>query len=152
MLTDPEQLDAVGGERLAPLAGVVDPADEQAGGAEGLVGGGDVPGVGSLLAVAANRVPTWVPYELPYVGCERRASTSASENLAGWPSWRASKGALRRRWRSQAEIIHEAITAYVPGATGDGDFALASGFARCDDDPRSISEISEDELLDGFGA
>ena len=53
--------------------------------------------------------------------------------------------------RSQAEIIYEAITAYVPGATGDGDFALASGFARCDDDPRSISEISEDELLDGFG-
>jgi predicted DNA-binding protein len=53
--------------------------------------------------------------------------------------------------RSQAEIIREAITAYVPAATGGGDFALAAGFDRRDDDPRPISEIPEDELLDGFG-
>jgi predicted DNA-binding protein len=53
--------------------------------------------------------------------------------------------------RSQAEIIREAITAYVPTVKGDGDFALAAGFARRDSDPRPISEISEDELLDGFG-
>ncbi|HWD76580.1 MAG TPA: CopG family transcriptional regulator [Solirubrobacteraceae bacterium] len=53
--------------------------------------------------------------------------------------------------RSQAEIIREAITAYVPAANGDSDFALAAGFARRDDDPRLISEIPEDELLDGFG-
>ena len=53
--------------------------------------------------------------------------------------------------RSQAEIIREAITAYVPTGTGEGDFALAAGFARTDSDPRPISEIPEDELLDGFG-
>lgn len=53
--------------------------------------------------------------------------------------------------RSQAEIIREAITAYVPSGKGDGDFALAAGFARIDNDPRPISEIPKDELLDGFG-
>lgn len=57
----------------------------------------------------------------------------------------------RAEGRSQAAIIREAITAYVPAANGDGDFALAAGFARRDDDPRPISEIPEDELLDGFG-
>jgi predicted DNA-binding protein len=57
----------------------------------------------------------------------------------------------REEGRSQAEIIRQAITAYVPGSKGDGDFALAAGFARRDHDPRPISEIPEDELLDGFG-
>jgi predicted DNA-binding protein len=53
--------------------------------------------------------------------------------------------------RSQAEIIREAIVAYVPTAESGGDFALAAGFARVDDDPRPISAIPEDELLAGFG-
>lgn len=53
--------------------------------------------------------------------------------------------------RSQAEIIREAITAYIPAGKGEGDFALAAGFARIDDDPRPISEIPEEELLEGFG-
>ena len=53
--------------------------------------------------------------------------------------------------RSQAEIIREAITAYVPPGESEGDFALAAGFARLDSDPRPISEIPEDELLEGFG-
>ena len=57
----------------------------------------------------------------------------------------------RAEGRSQAEIIREAITAYVPAARDDGDFALAAGFSRRDKDPRPISEIPEDELLDGFG-
>ncbi len=57
----------------------------------------------------------------------------------------------RSEGRSQAEIIRAAIAAYVPAARGDGESALAAGFARIDDDPRSISEIPEDELLDGFG-
>jgi predicted DNA-binding protein len=58
----------------------------------------------------------------------------------------------RSEGRSQAEIIREAISAYVPPARGDRDFALAAGFARIDDDPRPISQIPEDELLEGFGA
>jgi Ribbon-helix-helix protein, copG family len=52
---------------------------------------------------------------------------------------------------SQAEIIREAITAYVPAGRGQGEFALAVGFDRLDADARPISEIPEDELLDGFG-
>ncbi len=57
----------------------------------------------------------------------------------------------RAEGRSQAEIIREAITAYVPTVKGNADFALAAGFARRDADSRAISEIPEDELLDGFG-
>lgn len=57
----------------------------------------------------------------------------------------------RSEGRSQAEIIREAITAYVPVGKSEGDFALAAGFARVDDDPRPISQIPEDELLYGFG-
>jgi predicted DNA-binding protein len=52
---------------------------------------------------------------------------------------------------SQAEIIREAIAAYIPTSRGNRDFALAAGFARIDDDPRPIAEIPEDELLAGFG-
>ena len=44
-----------------------------------------------------------------------------------------------------------AILAYVPTSKGNRDFALAAGVARVDTDPRPISEIGEDELLDGFG-
>ena len=53
--------------------------------------------------------------------------------------------------RSQAEIIREAIRAYVPLTATDRNFALAAGFVRIDDDPRPISGIPEDELLEGFG-
>ena len=52
---------------------------------------------------------------------------------------------------AQAEIIREAITACVPAGRGQGEFALAAGFDRVDADARPISEIPEDELLDGFG-
>lgn len=57
----------------------------------------------------------------------------------------------RSEGRSQAEIIREAITAYNPAGGGQGEFALAVGFQRIDNDARPISEIPEDELLDGFG-
>ena len=57
----------------------------------------------------------------------------------------------RSEGRPQAEIIREAITAYVPAGKGEGDFELATGFSRVDDDPRPISEIPEDDLLKGFG-
>lgn len=57
----------------------------------------------------------------------------------------------RSEGRSQAEILREAITAYIPSGHGDGQCALAVSFPRIDDDPRPISEIPEDELLDGFG-
>jgi predicted transcriptional regulator len=53
--------------------------------------------------------------------------------------------------RSQADILRAAIAAYEPPPAPDRDFALAAGFARSDEDPRPISEIPEDELLEGFG-
>lgn len=57
----------------------------------------------------------------------------------------------RAEGRSQAEIIREAIIAYVPPGRRDREFALAAGFERIDSDPRPISEIPEEELLEGFG-
>jgi predicted DNA-binding protein len=57
----------------------------------------------------------------------------------------------RSEGRSQAEIVRQAISAYVPPSRGDRDFALAAGFVRTDNDPRPISEIAEEELLEGFG-
>lgn len=57
----------------------------------------------------------------------------------------------REEGKSQAEVIRDAIAAYEPGSSADRSFALAAGFARIDKDPRPISEIPEDELLEGFG-
>jgi len=53
--------------------------------------------------------------------------------------------------RSQAQVIRDAIAAYMPRGRDGGDFALAAGFRRVDADPRPISSYSEDELLHGFG-
>jgi predicted DNA-binding protein len=57
----------------------------------------------------------------------------------------------REEGRPQAEILREAIAAYRPRSSRDRSFALAAGFRRIDEDPRAISEIPEDELLEGFG-
>ena len=54
--------------------------------------------------------------------------------------------------RSQAEILRAAVDAYQPQPSRDRNFALAAGFPRIDGDSRPISDIPEDELLDGFGA
>lgn len=58
----------------------------------------------------------------------------------------------RQEGRSQADILREAIDAYEPAPSRDRDFALAEGFKRVDCDPRPISRIADDELLQGFGA
>ena len=58
----------------------------------------------------------------------------------------------RQEGRSQAEILREAIDAYEAAPSVDRHFALAGGFERIDGDPRPISQISEQELLEGFGA
>ena len=54
--------------------------------------------------------------------------------------------------RSQAEILRAAVDAYQPQPSRDRNFALAAGFPRIDGDSRPISDIPEQELLDGFGA
>jgi predicted DNA-binding protein len=58
----------------------------------------------------------------------------------------------REEGRSQAEILRAAVDAYQPQPSRDRDFALAVGFRRIDDDQRPLSQIPDEELLDGFGA
>jgi predicted DNA-binding protein len=58
----------------------------------------------------------------------------------------------RQEGRSQAEILREAISRYESTPSSRRDFALAEGFVRIDGDARPITEIPEDELLEGFGA
>ncbi len=57
----------------------------------------------------------------------------------------------RQEGRSQAEVLREAVATYQPKPSADRDFALAAGFERIDGDSRPISQIPEDELLEGFG-
>jgi predicted DNA-binding protein len=58
----------------------------------------------------------------------------------------------RQEGRSQAEILRDAVASYQPAPSHDRRFALAAGFPRIDGDPRPISQIPEQDLLDGFGA
>ena len=55
----------------------------------------------------------------------------------------------RQEGRSQAEILREAVATYEPPASRDRHFELAAGFPRTDGDPRPISEIPDDDLLEG---
>jgi predicted DNA-binding protein len=57
----------------------------------------------------------------------------------------------RELGRSQADVLREAIATYQPEPIRDRDFAVAAGFTRIDEDPRPISQIPEEELLEGFG-
>jgi predicted DNA-binding protein len=57
----------------------------------------------------------------------------------------------RTEGRPQSQIIREAIAVYEPPPGRDRNFALAGNFERIDGDPRPISEIPEDELMEGFG-
>jgi predicted DNA-binding protein len=88
-----------------------------------------------------------VPYVVPYNdGAMRKTSVYLGDEQA-----RRLARLSREEGRPQAEILREAIAAYRPRPTQDRGFALAAGFRRIDDDPRPISEIPEDELLQGFG-
>jgi predicted transcriptional regulator len=57
----------------------------------------------------------------------------------------------REEGRSQAEVLREAVASYQPRPSLDRGFALAAGFTRTDGDRRPISQIPEDDLLEGFG-
>lgn len=57
----------------------------------------------------------------------------------------------RQEGRSQAAILREAVATYEPPASHDRDFEIAVGFPRIDDDLRPISEIPDEDLLEGFG-
>lgn len=87
-----------------------------------------------------------MPYELPYAGPMRKTSVYLDEQHAA----RLARLA-REEGCSQAEILRAAIEAYEPAPPLDRNLALAAGFERTDEDPRPISQILEDELLEGFG-
>ena len=57
----------------------------------------------------------------------------------------------RLEGRSQAEILREAVATYEPPTPRDRSFEVAAGFARIDGDSRPISQIPDEELLEGFG-
>ncbi|MDP9343142.1 MAG: ribbon-helix-helix domain-containing protein [Actinomycetota bacterium] len=50
---------------------------------------------------------------------------------------------------SQAEIVRRAIARYVPDGPADRNFAL---FNSGEGDGRSVADISDDELFEGFGS
>ena len=58
----------------------------------------------------------------------------------------------RQEGRSQAEILREAVARYDPPGSRDRDFEVAAGFPRTDGDSRPISQIPDEELLEGFGS
>ncbi len=58
----------------------------------------------------------------------------------------------RQEGRSQAEILREAVATYEPLVSRDRQFEIAAGFPRTDGDSRPISQIPDEELLQGFGS
>lgn len=87
-----------------------------------------------------------MPYVVPYTGGMRKTSVYLDDVQAE----RLARLA-EAEGRSQAEIVRDAISCYRPRPGQDRDFALAGNFERIDADPRPISELSDDELMRGFG-
>ena len=88
-----------------------------------------------------------MPYVMPYTDHPVRKT---SVYLDDQQAERLARLA-RQEGRSQAEILREAVSTYEPPASRDRSFEVAAGFARIDDDSRPISEIPDEELLEGFG-
>ncbi len=87
-----------------------------------------------------------MPYLMPYTTHMRKTSVYLDDEQA----LRLARLACEEG-RSQAEVLREAVATYQPKPSVDRNFALAAGFKRVDDDRRPISQIPEDELLEGFG-
>jgi predicted DNA-binding protein len=87
-----------------------------------------------------------MPYLMPTLGAVRKTSVYLNDEQTE----RLARLA-REEGRSQAEILREAVATYQPKPSADRNFALAAGFPRIDGDPRPISAIPEEELLEGFG-
>jgi predicted DNA-binding protein len=88
-----------------------------------------------------------MPYAMPYIMTMRKTSVYLDEEQ----SERLARLALEEG-KSQAEILREAVATYRPAGFGDRNFELAgAGFQRIDGDRRPISQIPEEELLEGFG-
>lgn len=87
------------------------------------------------------------PYVLPYASRVRKTSVYLDDEQAA----RLARLA-RQEGRSQAEILREALATYEPPATRDRQFEVAAGFPRIDGDSRPISQIPDEELLQGSGS
>lgn len=83
---------------------------------------------------------------MPYICDVRKTSVYLNDEQA-----RRLARLAREEGRSQAEVLREAVATYRPKPSSDRNFALAAGFSRIDNDPRPISQIPEEDLLEGFG-
>ncbi len=82
------------------------------------------------------------PYVIPYISVKKTSLYLQESDLE------RLRRLARREGRSQAEIVRAAIAAYESHRRGDRNFALtASGTGN----GRSVVDIPEDELLEGFG-
>jgi predicted transcriptional regulator len=88
-----------------------------------------------------------MPYMMPYTSTTMRKT---SVYLHDAQATRLARLA-REEGKSQAEILRDAVATYEPKPSLDRNFALATGFKRVDSDLRPISQIPEEELLEGFG-
>jgi hypothetical protein len=85
-----------------------------------------------------------VPYMLPYTaGAMRKTSVYLSDELAE----RLAR-ISRETGRSQADVLRAAVASYQPPSPSDRAFAL-DGCVK--GDGSSVADLSEDELLRGFG-
>jgi predicted transcriptional regulator len=88
-----------------------------------------------------------VPYVVPYTLSMRKTSVYLDDEQAE----RLARLA-RQEGRSQADILRTAVAAYEPPGSRDRNFEIAAGFSRTDLDARPISQIPDEELLEGFGS
>jgi len=93
---------------------------------------------------------TNTPYVVPYAPYTGRTMRKTSVYLTDEQAERLARLA-RQEGRSQAEILRAAVEAYEPPQPDRNFFFLRGGFPRIDDDPRPISEIPDEELMEGFG-
>lgn len=85
-----------------------------------------------------------MPYTLPYTGPMRKTSVYLSDELTE----RLARIA-RQTGRSQADVLRAALVAYRPPSSANREFALDGCVTG---DGSSVADVSEDELLRGFGS
>lgn len=93
-----------------------------------------------------GKLGTVCPTRCPILAGVRKTSVYLNDEQA-----RRLARLAREEGRSQAEVLREAVATYQPKPSSDRNFALAAGFSRIDNDPRPISQIQEEDLLEGFG-
>lgn len=87
-----------------------------------------------------------MPYAMSYDEIVRKTSVYLDDELA-----ERLVQLAREEGTSQAAILRKAVAGYQRKPSPDRNFALSGSGRRIDNDPRSISEIPDEELFEGFG-